>query len=190
MVAGRATPTRPDAHLHGGGGPLLPSTTSHDGPADARISRADPRALETLTMKIGRIAGLAASGTLFLTLALVSGCGGDGEAKPVPAAGTVTFDGQPLENGYVQFIPEKGRPAAGAIKGGKFTLSTTEDGDGAIPGKHMVSVKATKQVTVKGETEPQEVSILPDKYSTAATSGLAVEIPSGGNKDIKLELTK
>jgi len=133
-----------------------------------------------------RLSGLAAG--LALTLA-VAGCSRDADfTAAVPAAGTVTFKGKPLESGNLQFIPDKGRSAAGAIKDGKFVLTTYEDNDGAIAGKHTVTVTAYKEVKVKGETEPQQVLIIDEKYANPTSSGIAIEIPSGGKQDIEIKL--
>jgi hypothetical protein len=103
-------------------------------------------------MKTRKSSGLAAG--LILTLA-VAGCSGDPDMiRAVPAAGTVTYKGKPLETGNIQFHAEKGRSASGAIKDGKFVLTTYEDGDGAVPGKHAVVVSASKEVRVPAGPRP------------------------------------
>jgi len=127
---------------------------------------------------------------LLITSSVVIGCGeGDPDAIPaVPAAGTVNYQGKPVETGYVQFVPEKGRPASGTIQNGQFTLMTYEEGDGAIPGKHQVGITATKQVTIKGRGEPVDVYIIPQRYANPSSSGVTVEVPAEGKKDIKIEI--
>jgi hypothetical protein len=137
-------------------------------------------------MKIGRVFVLSLTASVSLTVAACSG-GNEGPA-PVPASGTVTLNGEPLASGNIQFYPTKGRPSGGSIKDGKFTLATPEGNDGAIPGNHNVSVTAYKDVKVAGQSEPQQVLSIPEKYANAASSGITVEIPAGGNKDIKIEL--
>ena len=101
----------------------------------------------------------------------------------------MTYKGKPLETGSIQFIPAKGRSASGVIKEGNFVMSTYDELDGAIPGKHAVIISAYKEVKVAGSTEPEQVLIVPEKYANAASSGLTVEIPSGGKKDIELKLS-
>jgi hypothetical protein len=143
----------------------------------------------------------------WLPLLLVSSiwmaaCGGSGVAT-VPAEGTVTFKGQPLAKGQVQLLPET-PPAAppagsaeaaptptpvGAIDNGKFALSTLVDGDGAPPGKYRVSVFSYTDVTLRDGTVVKKSNI-PERYSSQETSGLVVEIPAAGNRDIKLDLVK
>ena len=55
-----------------------------------------------MSMKTGRIPGLALGLSFTLIMAL-AGCSGDsGMVAAVPASGTVTFDGKPLETGSIQ----------------------------------------------------------------------------------------
>ena len=62
------------------------------------------------------------------------------------AGGAVTIDGVPFTTGKVMFAPiakgedrRAGRPALGRLQSdGSFTLSTYEEGDGAIVGEHWV----------------------------------------------------
>jgi len=129
--------------------------------------------------------------TTLLTIAL-AGCGsGDPNAiKAVPAAGTVTYKGKPIETGRIGFVPAQGRPASGEIVNGKFTMTTYTDGDGAIPGHHAVTVNATKQVPGSGRAgdEGKTISLLPENYANPDSSGTAVDIPPEGKTDIKIDL--
>jgi len=140
-------------------------------------------------MTFCRISGLWGA-TCATILAAVAGCGSrDPDAIPaVPAAGTVTYQGKPVEEGSVRFVPEKGRPAGGAIKGGHFTLSTYDPDDGAIPGKHHVGVTATKKVPVPGGGEPRDVYVIPEKYADPSGSGIEIDVPKDGSKDLKIEI--
>jgi hypothetical protein len=129
--------------------------------------------------------------TALMTIAVV-GCGsGDPDAiKAVPAAGTVTYKGKPIETGTIGFIPAKGRPASGQITNGQFTMMTYTDGDGAIPGHHAVTVNATKQVTGSGRAgdEGRTISLVPESYASPDSSGTAVDIPPEGKTGIKIDL--
>jgi len=149
------------------------------------LNRFDPDP-EIRFMIVRRLSGLAAGLALILA---VAGCSGDPDmVAAVPASGTVTFKGKPLETGTVQFVPTKGRGAVGTIKDGKFTLTTYKENDGAVPGQHTVTVAAYKEVKVKGETEPQQVLIVPEKFANPASSGIVIDIPSGGKEDIVISL--
>lgn len=83
---------------------------------------------------------------LVLVLGTV-GCGGGGEHGVAKAGGTVTLDGNPVPDLVVSFTPQStgsgnpGKSATGRTDAqGKFTLSTYDMGDGAVVGKHLVTV--------------------------------------------------
>jgi len=81
-----------------------------------------------------------------------AGCGGVKEFKTAPVSGTVRCNGTLITAGLVVFTPipkpgtksqEAGRSATGIIQAdGTFILSTYEDGDGAIVGRHRIQVMA------------------------------------------------
>jgi hypothetical protein len=86
-----------------------------------------------------------------LALLLVAGCGGGAEQyETIPVRGIVTCQGKPVANAIVNFTPlaaegrAEGRPGRVALgmtdKEGRFTLSTYQDNDGAIVGRHVVTV--------------------------------------------------
>src|SRR5262249_34033973 len=68
------------------------------------------------------------------------------ENRPREAvSGTVTFDGQPLQKGTIQFQPasqDEGVAAGGMIDGGRFDIPKQE---GPVPGKYKVSVNAQEE---------------------------------------------
>jgi hypothetical protein len=123
-----------------------------------------------------------------LALALPACSGGDPNATAtVPAEGTVTYQGKPLEKGTIEFIPEQGRPASGTIQNGHFTLTTNTQGDGVQPGPSKVTVTAFEEVAAtKPGQEATSKSLFPPNYK--GNSGIPVEIPAGGKKDIAIEL--
>jgi hypothetical protein len=128
--------------------------------------------------------------TLVVISAAVIGCGGDPDAvKAVPAAGTITFNGKPIESGTIGFIPGVGRPASGKIKDGHFTMTTYSENDGAIPGKHRVVVRSTKQIPSPTGGDPTITYLVPARFSIPGDSFVDVEVPPGGstNLDIKIE---
>jgi hypothetical protein len=116
----------------------------------------------------------------------MAACGSGGPAK-VPAEGTVTYKGQPLATGQVQFLSETGTAATGLVENGKFALGTLVDGDGAPPGKYRVSVFSYKEIKLRGG-ETITKSAIPDRYANPDSSKLVVEIPEAGNREIKIEL--
>jgi hypothetical protein len=121
---------------------------------------------------------------------VIIGCGGDpDQISAVPASGTVTYNGKPIETGTIGFLPKTGRPASGAIKDGQFTLTTYESGDGATPGKHRVIVSSTKLVpsNVKG-ADPETVYLIPKMYASPGESYIDIEIPPEGNRKIEIKI--
>ena len=55
-------------------------------------------------------------------VATISGCG-DGGPRVVPVTGTVTRNGKPVPNLFINFMPEAGRPSWGhSDEQGQFTL--------------------------------------------------------------------
>ena len=78
-----------------------------------------------------------------LGLLLLAGCGPRRPAT-APVRGSVTYQGEPVTAGKIAFYPEHGRPALGVIgPDGTYRLTTFEPGDGALLGKHRVTIQAT-----------------------------------------------
>jgi hypothetical protein len=132
-------------------------------------------------------------------IAVFCGCGTSdtGEVlSTVSVSGTVSFNGKPLEYHKVTFIPENSRPASGVSDvTGKFVLGTNRPGDGAVVGKHKVSVVYVGPPETNPEAgmndfsgpPPPKVKI-PPKYNDPAKSGIEFDIPSGGKTDLVIEL--
>lgn len=71
------------------------------------------------------------------------GCSKAGRLETEAVSGTVSLDGKPLTVGTVIFTPEMGRAATGPIRAdGSYTLGTYRPDDGAILGRHRVTVMA------------------------------------------------
>lgn len=80
---------------------------------------------------------------VILLISTIVGCGGE-DSGTVPASGTVTLDGAPVEGAMVTLVPDdtqSGKPAAGqSDSSGNFILTTFSGGDGALPGSYKVQV--------------------------------------------------
>jgi Carboxypeptidase regulatory-like domain len=134
-----------------------------------------------------------------LGLAFLLGCNSGSVSGTVPASGKVTYKGAPVEGAIVTFVPEgEGRTATATTSaGGVFSL-TTVDASGVMPGKYKVTVDKVEygpgsnlsmEAAAKGNpAEGQAKRVLPAKYAAAASTPLAIEVPSGGKKDIDLPL--
>jgi hypothetical protein len=126
-----------------------------------------------------------------VVVAALPGCGGGDpyKVRTVSAAGTVTYQGQPVKKGTILFEPqdEKGRSASGTIEDGKFALTTYREGDGAVAEKHAVAVVATEeQKTKDGDTGVKY--IIPESYASPQSSGVTVEVPPGGSRDLRVDI--
>jgi len=115
----------------------------------------------------------------FLALALIvstAGCGAKPDTKATgQVAGKVTFKGQPVPFGTVTFSPipkdekdrQPGKAATGEVgQDGTFRLNTYVEGDGAVVGRHKVSIGS-----------PDPAKRLPGKGPEA----LVVEVKPGDN---------
>jgi hypothetical protein len=127
-------------------------------------------------------------------LVLTSGCGSSGP-ETGEVKGIVQLDGEPLTSGIVTFTPQGGRSATGFIKSdGTYRLTTYHDGDGALPGKHTVTITpggTGPQAKPDYESDrPSAVkSPIPAKYANPADSDLEFEVKAGETNHADFELT-
>jgi len=114
------------------------------------------------------------------------GCGSR-RPETAPVSGTVTLDGQPVTDGIIRFFPEKGAPATGKIgSDGRYTLSTFDQGDGAVLGSHRITItrrapggQPSSAGGAPGEPAPGLPSgqpLLPARYSQPQTTPLETEV--------------
>lgn len=116
-----------------------------------------------------------------------SGAGGTSFDNLVPVSGTVTFNGEPLEQGFVSFAPvdPQGQSATGKIADGKFTMQTTVSAPGVVAGKYKVMIESTDTpdaptaAAKPQELYPKPINLIPEKYRHPETSGLEIEVASG-----------
>lgn len=135
-----------------------------------------------------------------------AGCGG-GPAAPdlAPVSGTVTLNNAPLPDATVTFMPEKGPVAIGVTNmNGEYSLRTGVN-DGAVLGKHRVTValaaRSDKPANNEPPSDPSQMgnyyekvtaqrakqegndskSLIPEKYGKADSSGLSFEVKDGEN---------
>lgn len=115
-------------------------------------------------------------------LVTVAGCGESGP-KVVPVAGKVLIDGEPLDYGYIRFVPKQGRASSAELESdGSFELRYSPDKMGAVLGSHRVEVAANETL---GPTKV--VWHAPKKYASIGTSGLSQDI-AGPQEDLVIEL--
>jgi hypothetical protein len=128
-----------------------------------------------------------------LLLVALAGCGAG--PRIVKVRGTLTYKGVPVKHAYVDFTPEHGRPSWGQTdEEGRFTLNYDSKQDGAVVGKHKVSVRlrpttaAEQEAVMKGKRPPQsrEMAAFFDKYGVNS-SKTEVTIDKS-TTDLKLDL--
>lgn len=144
-----------------------------------------------------------------ILIAIVGGCGGDlpKGPKPIPARGKVTYKNLPVEGATVSFLGDGKLSPAMALtdSSGEFILTTTRSGDGAVPGVHRVTVtkivgppagKSTGSMSMedaaKAANAPppaKPLSMLPDRYAGAESSGLQFTVKAGDKNDFAIDLT-
>jgi hypothetical protein len=146
---------------------------------------------------------------LLLILFLVIGCSDKGAIKVVPIHGTVTQDGKPVEGAMVVLSPksDENRSASGITdSAGNFevlTLGATENG--AMPGEYAVLVSKHILVDAAGKEIPEQndiaynpnatatsppikKAVLPKKYNDSSKPLFTVEVKTGRNDPLVLEL--
>lgn len=115
----------------------------------------------------------SASAVLLGILLLAGGCGPRLPAGMIAVTGTVTIGGKPVPKGAVHFIPEdQSKTAAVRISNGHFTTSVW-------PLSYRLAISSNARPSSIDETTGQEipaVSLVPEKYRSATTSGLTATI--------------
>jgi hypothetical protein len=121
--------------------------------------------------------------SLLVALLLLPGCG-DGSRGQV--SGTVTLDGQAVENGVITFLPTGGTTGPSTsveIKGGRYEIGREK---GPVVGTNRVEIlvyrktgKKIREMTGGGQTD-EIVQAAPPVYNAQST--LTREIKAGPNE--------
>ncbi len=124
------------------------------------------------------------------------GCGGGGSneklQKVYPVTGVVKYQGQPVEGATVTFTlgGEKSRTAFGKSgPNGEFKITTYKKDDGAVAGKHAVTV--TKVETSEPDANgivPPDKQLLPERYADLGTTPLTADVTDKGPNTVELIL--
>jgi hypothetical protein len=124
---------------------------------------------------------------------LLCGCGGGNELGRHAISGTVTFQGQPLDHGLIEFSPAAmadGVQSGSAIADGKYEI--IED-YGLPPGKYKVVISsagpgsAPRPIDSPGDAPPPSPERIPAKYNAKSELIIDVTPESDGvfNFDLK-----
>jgi hypothetical protein len=121
---------------------------------------------------------IAASFAVFCTILV--GCTQQSGPPLAKVFGTVTLDGQPVQNAGLEFIAEAGGVAYGKTDAsGRYQMSFGASRTGAIIGKNRVRITAGDKVTV-GDKKYESMEVFPKKYNT--DSEQLVEVVRGSNR--------
>lgn len=120
---------------------------------------------------------------LALACVLAAGCGRGSKLRRLPLAGSVTFAGQPVEDGLIEFIPVEATPGpsfGGMVKAGRYDVPAAQGGHEA--GTYRVQITSSrvsaKTLTVNtqvfrpdgAEMEvPVMENLIPAKYNVQST---------------------
>jgi hypothetical protein len=121
-------------------------------------------------------------------MVLLAGCGGGSEGLAV-VKGKVTYNGKPVPNGTVNFMPsDANKPSAsGEIQpDGSYSLQTyvrNRPSEGAVIGEHKVVIVAMQDMAARLPEQriPLPPPIVPVKYTSPATSDLKAEVEKKEN---------
>lgn len=118
-----------------------------------------------------------ACGAAAALLMAAAGCGGG----TVSVEGDVTFDGQPVQNGTIGFMPTgEGKKIAGQVVAGKYLIPAEF---GPTPGAYKVEIHWRKPTGKKYKSDAGEFDVteegLPDKYHDKTE--LTADVKSGKN---------
>tara|TARA_R110002111_G_scaffold2705_4_gene17950 strand:+ start:41405 stop:41833 length:429 start_codon:yes stop_codon:yes gene_type:complete len=127
--------------------------------------------------------------SLIFTMCVLVGCGSsaDGVVR-YPVTGTVTWNGQPLPEGDIIFIPTEktARPEGAVIKEGQFELTLA-------PGSMRVEIRASRETgkMIESAVDPgQKIAVvenyIPAKYNDK--SELKAEVSADGENQFQFEL--
>lgn len=119
----------------------------------------------------------------FVAAVALVGCSGDDGTADV--SGTVSYDGKPVDDGAITFLPAggKGGTAGGVIKGGKYTATKVPVGNSkvVISGSKVVG-KKKMYPTPDSPEMPVTAELLPAKYSDSLKTELSYEVKAGPNE--------
>lgn len=137
-----------------------------------------------------RLHHLATWPLLLILLTSVCGCG---QTLPglIPVSGTVTLDGRPLASGTVTFYSGNTAGGTGQITDGVCHINQSTSVRGVASGHYQVAVQCWEipphAVQPDGTIGGPGRSFIPDRYTSAQTSGLSVEVGSQST-EFELEL--
>ncbi len=121
--------------------------------------------------------------TLAAFLSMLSGC--SDRLKTYPVNGKVQFkSGSPVRVGTIELKSRQHNiHSRGTLNpDGTFTLTTYEDGDGAIAGKHDCVIVQFVMTEGLQSHRPSAIGVVDRRYNSYTTSGITVDIEAKKNE--------
>ena len=123
-------------------------------------------------------------GILVSSVFVLSGCGGGSETTTVQ--GKISFNGQPVTRGAINFRAQSAGPLGGPIGAdGSYSFELP-------PGQYAVRIDSPAPIPEgykEGDPLPQlEPRQVPEKYASFNSSGLTATIEPGGSQTIDFAL--
>ena len=121
-----------------------------------------------------------------------AGCRPSGP-KVVPISGIATRGGKPVADIELTFHPDTGRPSWGKTDAaGRFSLDYSRDRDGAVVGRHRVTVRGRQPASPEEEfagkiQHPPEVREIVARFGDVAKTPLVIEI-TAARSDLEVRL--
>ena len=131
---------------------------------------------------------------LAATLTTLAGCSGETGPKTTRVWGEVTYGGNAIDDGTIEFTANDGSHAAqGSIKGGKYDIPATAGPIQDKPYKVMISAlartgKSTPSL-MPGSSEPMEalINTIPQEYNSQTTLAAT---PTADKREFDFRLEK
>jgi hypothetical protein len=136
------------------------------------------------------------AGILSWVLAMgLGGCGGSSDNLPREAvSGSVTFGGEPLAKGTIQFAPTSDKlptTATAGIVDGKYSIPRYE---GLVAGSYKVAISSFDEVApakavrgMPGKIAPSAKNLIPKQYNVATT--LTKDVKAGETNSFEFDLS-
>jgi hypothetical protein len=139
---------------------------------------------------IRRLIGVCLLG---VTAAALTGCAGGDKQNRQAVSGTVSFKGQPVKMGQVEFHPAGGQETkSGApIENGSFAIPAEQ---GLTPGNYRVIIRAPDRIIESrgapgSDTGPPSKELLPARYNEQSTLTREVkDARKGGDNKLDFDL--
>ncbi len=129
---------------------------------------------------------------LLMGLVVLVGCGDGSELQRETVSGTVKYQGQPVPDGSITFVPlndTKGPGAGAIIKNGQYTVTA---GGGVPVGTYRVEIQALREVARPKRPGPQldmvpKETYLPEKFNRQSTMEVTITAKEGHVQDFDLK---